>query len=114
MKTSLFVIALLAAMPVAAQYTGPGAQPVATDLQTVLDKPVDDQRVILRGKLIRQVSTDKYIFSDGSREIRVDIDRKLFPARPIAATTQVEIVGEVEKDFLESLEIDVDALRVVE
>lgn len=105
---------LLAAQPALAQYTGPGAQGVAVSVQDILDNPVDDQRVILRGHLVRQVSDDKYLFSDGLKEIRVEIDRKRFPAQSIDEKTRVEIVGEVEKDFLESPEIDVEVMRVVE
>jgi len=113
-KPVLILAAALVAGPAFAQFTGPGARPVVTVLQAVLDKPVDDQRVILRGKIVRQVAGDKYIFSDGKSEIRVEIDSRLFPAKPVTATTLVEIAGEVEKDFLESPEIDVDALHVVE
>ncbi len=113
-KSLLPFVAALAMAPALAQYTGPGAQPVATTLQAVLSKPVDDQRVILRGRILRQVSDDKYILSDGKNEIRVDIDSKLFPSKQVTPTTLVEIVGEVEKDFMESPEIDVDALHIIE
>ncbi|MDO5290432.1 MAG: NirD/YgiW/YdeI family stress tolerance protein [Pseudomonadota bacterium] len=105
--------ALLAAAPALAQYTGPTAQAVATSVQAILDKPVDDQRVSLRGKVLRQVKGDKYIFSDGKAEIRVEIDQHLLPATPFNADTLVEITGEVEKDFMESPEIDVDTLRLL-
>lgn len=114
MKGTLSALATaLVAMPVLAQYTGPGAQPAASTVEAVLNKPVDDQRVTLRGKIVRQLSGDKYIFSDGKHEIRVEIDGRLFPAQPVSATTTLEIVGEVEKDFMESPEIDVDALRII-
>lgn len=115
-KTTPAALALTAALlaaPAWAQYTGPAAQPVATSVQAILDKPVDDQRVSLRGKVLRQLKGDKYIFSDGKAEIRVEIDQHLLPATPFGADAQVEITGEVEKDFLESPEIDVDALRLL-
>ncbi|MEG1329269.1 MAG: NirD/YgiW/YdeI family stress tolerance protein [Janthinobacterium sp.] len=44
----------------------------------------------------------------------MDIDDKVFMNRKIDARTQVEIRGEVEKDFMESPEIDVDVLTVVQ
>lgn len=34
--------------------------------------------------------------------------------QPIAASTTVEIVGEVDADVMETTEIDVDALRIVQ
>ena len=47
--------------------------------------------------------------------IRVDIDGHLFPqGQPIAASTTVEIVGEVDADVMKTTEIDVDALRIVQ
>ncbi|RRD57616.1 NirD/YgiW/YdeI family stress tolerance protein [Comamonadaceae bacterium OH2545_COT-014] len=116
MKKITALLALSAAAlatPALAQFTGPGAQPAATSVKAILDNPVDDQRVVLRGKIVRQIKGDKYIFSDGKSEIRVEIDSHLFPAgTPVNATTAVEISGEVEKDFMESPEIDVDTLRI--
>ena len=61
----------------------------------------------------RQVSPEKYIFSDGEDEIRVEIDRQLFPTNPVTDKVTVQIAGEVEKDFLETPEIDVKTLLVV-
>lgn len=100
-------------IPAQAQYTGPGAVQALTSVRQVLARPVDGVAVVLRGQLVRQLSADKYIFSDGKQEIRVDIDRELFMAQPITASSTVEIVGEVEKDYLESPEIDVDLIRTV-
>lgn len=96
-----------------AEYIGPAAQVVATAVKAILANPVDDQQVVARGHILRQVSKDKYIFSDGTAEIRVDIDAKYFPVEKISDKTIVEIRGEVEKDFLESPEIDVHAVTVV-
>lgn len=96
-----------------AQYTGPGALPPSTSVQGILDRPVDDQRVTLTGKIVRQLRGDKYLFSDGQAEIRVEIDGHLFGATPVTADTRVQISGEVEKDFVESPEIDVDTLHIL-
>ena len=111
--SSLMVALLWPMAPAQAQYTGPGAVQAITSLQQVLERPVDGVAVVLRGQLVRQLSADKYVFSDGKQEIRVDIDRQLFPAQPVTASTTLELVGEVEKDYLESPETDVDLIRVV-
>ena len=97
-----------------AQYTGPGSQMEMTPLQSILDNPVDDQQVRLRGNLIQQLSQEKYVFSDGSKQIIVDIDEDDMPAVPVDATTVVEIVGEVDKDFMREIEIDVDSIVVAQ
>lgn len=92
-----------------AQYTGPSGHKGPKSVADVLKNPVDDQYVQLKGQLIRQVGNEKYIFTDGTGEIRVDIDNKLLTG-PIDDKTTVIIRGEVEKDFLESPEIDVDSV----
>jgi len=46
-------------------------------------------------------------------EIRVDIDAKHFPAQKVDDKVKVELRGEVEKDFMETPEIDVDVLIVL-
>lgn len=95
-----------------AQYVGPSSQATATSIAQILKHPVDDQQVTLSGFIIKKVGNEKYIFSDGKSEIRVDIDDKHFVNMKIDAKTKVEIRGEVEKDFLETPEIDVDALSL--
>jgi len=87
--------------------------PELTSLANVLAKPVDDQRVTLRGKIVKQISSDKYLFSDGRQEIRVEIDHKYLPPEPFGSDATLVIKGEVEKDFLESPEIDVDSVTIV-
>ncbi|MFT4091067.1 MAG: NirD/YgiW/YdeI family stress tolerance protein [Asticcacaulis sp.] len=103
-------VAVLAMSGVAhAQYTGPSGHKGPKSVAEVLKNPVDDQYVQLKGQLLRQVGNEKYIFSDGTGEIRVEIDNKLLTG-PIDDKTTVIIRGEVEKEFLESPEIDVESV----
>lgn len=112
---SLAAAAALLAGSAQAQYVGPSIGPDAPkSVAAILKNPIDDQAVVLRGYLLRKVGNEKYTFSDGTAEIRVEIDDKVFMNRKIDAKTQVEIRGEVEKDFMESPEIDVDVLTVVQ
>ncbi|MGB4813287.1 MAG: NirD/YgiW/YdeI family stress tolerance protein [Methylophilaceae bacterium] len=94
-----------------AEYIGPSAHKTIESVAEILKNPKDDQRVMLRGYLIKQVGPEKYIFSDGSNEIRVEIDAEDFHGLTVDAKTRVEIIGEVEKDFLVSPEIDVNVIR---
>lgn len=96
-----------------AQYAGPSSQVTHNTVAAVLKNPVDDQAVVLRGFLTKKVGNEKYLFSDGTGEIRVDIDNKRFAGQKIDEKTKVELHGEVEKDFLESPEIDVDSITIV-
>jgi uncharacterized protein (TIGR00156 family) len=93
-----------------AQYVGPSTHVAAHSVAEVLKNPVDDQAVVLRGTIIKKVGNEKYIFTDGTGEIRVEIDDKHFAHQRFDAQTKVELRGEIEKDFLESPEVDVDAL----
>ncbi|MGV8899399.1 MAG: YgiW/YdeI family stress tolerance OB fold protein [Burkholderiaceae bacterium] len=79
---------------------------------SILKSPVDDQDVVLSGFLLKKVGKEKYIFSDGTNEIRLEIEAEDFPAQKIDDKTRVEIRGEVERDFMESPEIDVKTVRI--
>jgi uncharacterized protein (TIGR00156 family) len=95
-----------------AQYVGPSTQKTPLSVADVLKNPVDDQDVVLSGFLIKKVGNEKYIFSDGTGEIRVEIEAEDFPAQKIDAKTRIEIRGEVEKEFLDTPEIDVKRIRI--
>jgi uncharacterized protein (TIGR00156 family) len=80
----------------------------------VLKSGYDDQRVVLRGQILRRVYGDKYIFSDGTGEIRVDIDQEEWPSgQPVNDKTIVEIIGKIDLDWGRVSEVDVKVLRVV-
>ena len=130
MKSKFIVSALLsigvtlAASSAMAQYTGssasrggfqgPGSasdQPMT--VANILRTPVDDLRVTLRGNIIRKIGGDKYDFSDGTGEIRVDIDHSEWPAEPVNEKTTVEIIGEVYIGVLVAMAIDVKVLRII-
>lgn len=96
-----------------AQYVGPSTTTNYKNVAEILKDPVDDTVVVLSGHLLRKVGKEKYIFSDGSGEIRVEVDAKYLPATPISDKTKVQITGEVEKEFMSSPEIDVKGLVIV-
>jgi uncharacterized protein (TIGR00156 family) len=114
---SILGTSVLFAATAAAQYVGPStknaAAPVYKSIADVLADPVDDAPVTLEGFLIKEVGKEKYILSDGKSEVRVDIDRKHFPTTPVDDKTRIQIRGEVEKDFMQSPEIDVDRVTVI-
>ena len=95
-----------------AQCFGPSANAVNTTIKK-LNKIKDDQKIILKGHILTKVGHEKYIFTDGTGEIRVEIDNEIFPQVPITEESKLEIYGEIEKDFLQSPEIDVNYLKVI-
>ena len=78
-----------------------------------MKQPKDDSQVLLRGVIAQKIAPKKYLFRDSTGEITVEIKDKLFPVEPLDEKTQVEIAGEVEKDFRKPVAIDVDMLRIL-
>lgn len=113
----VLVSALLAAAfaaPAYAQYVTQSARDKSPDnVGSILANPVDDQQVLLRGNLLRKVGDEKYVFSDGSGEIIVEIDDDDFNGEQVDEKTKVELRGEVDTGLRRPPDIDVDSLRVV-
>ncbi|MDR6410978.1 NirD/YgiW/YdeI family stress tolerance protein [Paraburkholderia terricola] len=112
----MIVACLLAAPAIGAQaqYTGPGAEPTATSVKQLLDGGRDDQSVVLRGRLVKQLGGDRYQFADSTGQIQVDIDHRRWPAgQPISDTSLVELRGEYDKELVGTSEVDVHEIRVI-
>ena len=93
-------------------YTGSGSSTGTTTVADILKMPRDDMRVLLTGNLVRKIGHETYMFSDGTGEIRVDIDDEDFPAQPVQADTRVEIMGEVDMDHRSDPGVDVKWIRI--
>lgn len=119
LKTPLGIILTAATLSIAtathAQYVGPSEEQSNHSVAQILKDPVDDQKVQLQGHLLRQKSAEKYVFSDGTAEILVEIDKDEFHGLPpINEHTQVEIQGEVDTSRHRAPEIEVDRIRIIQ
>lgn len=101
-------------VPAWAEYVGPSERSPAASVAAILKNPVDDQRVTLQGHILREIGDELYVFSDGTGEINVDIDRKRFPSQPVGEKTRVEIQGKVDTHRKKAVDIDVHKLTVLE
>ena len=110
-KIALSFVLPLIVLSAQAQYLGPNSH-VANTISEVLKNSVDDQPVVLEGYLIKKVGKKKYLFSDGTGEIRVEIDQEKFRF-PVTEKTKVRLIGEIEKEFIKDVEIDVDRIEIV-
>ncbi|MCG5076732.1 YgiW/YdeI family stress tolerance OB fold protein [Paraburkholderia tagetis] len=113
----LIIAGLVATFAAAAhaQYTGPGAQPAATTVQQLTNGGKDDQRVVLRGHVLKAMGDEKYTFSDGSGEILVKIDQKRWPSgQPVSETSTVELTGKYDKELFGMPKVKVQDVRVVQ
>jgi len=112
--TLLLATALVSASFASAQYVGPSeTKAPAASVREILKVSVDDQKVVLQGYILRKIGREKYIFSDGTAEIGVEIDHDDFPKQPINEKTRVEIRGEVDKHLFKPTDIDVDQIIVL-
>ena len=111
--SALGIAIALTAFSANAQYAGPVEGPAQADVKSILDKPVDDQKVRVQGVLLRKTGDEMYVFSDGTGEIMVEIDDDDFPPQSITEKTKVELVGEVDTGLRRAPEIEVDQVRVL-
>lgn len=94
-----------------AKYVGPTNNSGGT-ISDILKNPLDDQRVILNGFIIKKIGHEKYLFKDETGEIRIDIDDEKMPAVRIDHTSKVQIHGDVDVENHRSPQIDVDAIII--
>lgn len=87
-------------------YTGPSA---ASMTVAEAKKLGDDTPVVLIGKLEKSLGGEKYLFTDNTGSVTVEIDNDDWRGLTVNDKDTVEICGEVDKDFM-NFEIDVDSI----
>ena len=70
-----------------------------------------EEHVVVEGHIIRQISTDTFMFTDGNTEVQIDLDDDIHLTEPLEATTRVRLYGEFEGG--NTPEIDVDRIQVL-
>ncbi|RYG60730.1 MAG: NirD/YgiW/YdeI family stress tolerance protein [Alphaproteobacteria bacterium] len=107
-----FLMATAMTMLTVAAFAQSAAQGVS--VKAILDNPVDNQKVNIQGTLLSHVGGERYMFSDGTGQIQLEIDKDKLPTGMKAGErTRVEIQGEVDKEPRKNLEIDVDMVRAI-
>jgi uncharacterized protein (TIGR00156 family) len=102
------VLAVFTGLAVYAQgYTGPGPAPITIEEAKKLK---DDAPVVLRGKIEQYLGDEKYLFSDATGTIVVEIEVRLWADLTAGPDDVVEISGEVEKDH-KGVEIEVKRIK---
>ncbi|MDR1218040.1 MAG: NirD/YgiW/YdeI family stress tolerance protein [Treponema sp.] len=105
----LISLLLLTGLSVEAQegYKGPGLTPVTVEEAKSLR---DDSPVVLQGKIVKFLGDEKYLFSDGTGSITIEIDNRLWRGFSVNQDDPVEITGEIDKDF-RHITIDVRSIK---
>jgi uncharacterized protein (TIGR00156 family) len=113
MKKTLLALALaVSALPALAQYTGPGPQPIT--VKQLQASGHDDQFVVLRGHLTRQISGERYQFSDGTGTLLVKIDTDRWPAgSTVNDKNTVELAGQYDKEIFGTPKLKVKRIQTL-
>lgn len=89
-------------------FKGPGLQP-STVKQALSFS--DDTPVVLIGKIERSLGDEKYLFTDKSGSVTVEIDNDDWRGITVTPNDTIIIEGEVDKDFFKT-EIDVERVTL--
>lgn len=89
-------------------FQGPGLQPSTVKQALSFG---DDTPVVLIGKIERSLGDEKYLFTDKTGSVTVEIDNDDWRGVTVTPNDTIVIEGEVDKDFFKT-EIDVDTVTL--
>ncbi|MDN3611676.1 YgiW/YdeI family stress tolerance OB fold protein [Vibrio ostreicida] len=92
------------------QYNGP-IEVASLDALLADNSLFVEKKVVVDGNIVRQISADTYLFSDGKNEIQISIDDDIRLNQPIDPDTSLRIFGEFEGG--RTAEIDVDRIQLL-
>ena len=87
-------------------YTGPSAAAMTV---AEAKKLSDDTPVVLVGNIEKSLGGEKYLFTDKTGSVTVDIDNEDWRGLTVNEDDTVELRGEVDKEFM-NFEISVDSI----
>lgn len=73
----------------------------------------DNTPVIMRGYLIRQNGENSYVFQDSTGTINLEIDAEDWNGLTVSPTDFVEIWGEVDRNGVSMMEVDVSTIKKI-
>ncbi|MDR2081120.1 MAG: NirD/YgiW/YdeI family stress tolerance protein [Campylobacteraceae bacterium] len=111
MKKKFIVVLIFALSALNAQdgYKGPKADVVTVETTKSLR---DDYPVTLRGKIEKFLGDERYLFSDETGTIVVEIDNKLWHGISADENDIVEITGEVDRELMR-IEVEASFIKKV-
>ncbi|MDO4936779.1 MAG: NirD/YgiW/YdeI family stress tolerance protein, partial [Sutterellaceae bacterium] len=88
--------------------------PDVISVEQLLKNGKNNDRVALEGRVTKELWHEKYMFEDATGTVKVKIDDKLLYGKPIDSKTKVRIEGEFEREFMETDEVEVKTISVIE
>jgi uncharacterized protein (TIGR00156 family) len=85
------------------------APSAVSTVKDVLEKARDDDRVTVRGRIVRKLDDERYTLADATGEIRIEVDDDTGAER-LPLDAQVEVQGEVDREGNKAVEIDVERI----
>jgi uncharacterized protein (TIGR00156 family) len=82
-------------------------------VEWIVNEAPDASSVTVKGRLVESLGDNEYVFEDETGTVQVEIDDDLLSPDQFQAGVEVEIVGEVDIDQEEGVEIEVERLNVV-
>ncbi len=116
LAVSALALTFIAAGNAMAKKAQGGFQGPTTASATVAEalKMSDDTPVVLRGKIEKSLGDEKYQFNDGTGVIVVEIDDDEWNGVTVKPENTVELRGEIDKDMMQTPEVDVDVVILVD
>ncbi|OOR98237.1 hypothetical protein B0187_09100 [Haemophilus paracuniculus] len=110
MKKLLSLAALLTVSTVAvAGFNNTNAPQTNGGVATVVQAltAADDAQMSLKGKITRQLDKDEFMFQDGTGEIKIEIDDKVWQGQNVTPNDVIIIFGKVDKNTFGKSDFDV-------
>ncbi len=119
------VLAVVGVMFGASAFAGPNAHNTNNNMNNANNNMVtvmtveqvrsqnDDTPVVLQGYLLRQNGENSYVFQDTTGTINLEIDDEDWGGLTVSPTDMVEIWGEVDRNGMSMIEVDVSAIKKI-
>ena len=116
MKKILLTVAFLgAALPAMAKDNSKGFifVPENVVIESVADvkNKSDETLVVMQGQIVKALGDEKYMFTDNTGEIIIEIDDDDFNGVSVTAGEMVEISGEVDKEMMKPAKVEVKSIK---
>ena len=110
MKKLIFIVILVMTfMVLVAQeggFRGPRAEAITVEQAKTLR---DDAAIILRGYIEKSLGNERYLFSDETGSITIEIERKVWGSLTVDENDLIEISGEIDREW-NRIEVEVKTI----
>ncbi len=73
----------------------------------------DETLVVMQGQIAKALGDEKYMFTDKTGEIIIEIDDEDFNGVTVTAGEMVEISGEVDKEMMKPAKVEVKSIKKI-